>query len=847
MKELGTNYMKELKYANLEGRTALIEKLVEDYMNSSASEVSVILGNHGSGKTYVIYETINEILKRNKLRNKIQVFVPQDDELATYVSSKCLSVENIEANISLPLRFGIGFDISAAISKNNTKSQFNYISSLLRKNFSSDILICVPKYLKQDRKIRILIKLIIDNLQQLKKSFKHKIFFLISDVDKLCINDFISCTSINEYFLEDYEEDDILQYLINKHGIVTNKTELLDKIKQIKKICASNLKLVDFLYVDFVEQDISFFRALDSVVTYRLTQLKDDGLKGNISEDDMEDIILTSSLSIKSFGSDEIALVSDKPSNLVRKSLQLAENQVLLKSNSLHFYNFTCEEIQEILRKKLFCKNKERYLDYYNYYCVNEEDQYYFRAYYLWAYDNCMKDEIFALLILAYSNALKLIDLQCIQKIDSFFDTDKCSLKFSKDYRQIKTFYTMVNSDSTNFDDLKSFYDNLQRDYYELPLKAELARAFFHFMYKHLLPWDMTLKHTLSQLLQYANEKISLSLSPYPVKINPIDESVLRLRIIYDIAPFILDSLNDIELFRNLYNLISELSHRIQISSSGRSIAKYMENVFNRKAFLFVNQMQCGIFYDKAKKYFIDNNIWDEYCITLICEAGTDIVIQKYEEAMKCCYKAKRIALEKGIVIPLPQKLANNAIISNFLLYESKHSEKECLKYAQKTCKKLRKFLCRVPCATEFVIVTNICSLYIYSGDIAEYSEYKKYLEHLMECENVANLKDDDIDDFYRYYFAWFEIYKCILESKWNEANAIADNLQGFVPSLFKKQEVFWDKKLLALNKLLENKSFVNGYNFCKNLVPLNRRASELAVFFCRGLMLSDLQYTSYD
>ena len=83
--------------------------------------------------------------------------------------------------------------------------------------------------------------------------------------------------------------------------------------------------------------------------------------------------------------------------------------------------------------------------------------------------------------------------------------------------------------------------------------------------------------------------------------------------------------------------------------------------------------------------------------------------------------------------------------------------------------------------------------------------------------------------------------------SKWNEANAIADNLQGFVPSLFKKQEVFWDKKLLALNKLLENKSFVNGYNFCKNLVPLNRRASELAVFFCRGLMLSDLQYTSYD
>ena len=61
-----------------------------------------------------------------------------------------------------------------------------------------------------------------------------------------------------------------------------------------------------------------------------------------------------------------------------------------------------------------------------------------------------------------------------------------------------------------------------------------------------------------------------------------------------------------------------------------QSIAKYMENVFNRKAFLFVNQTQCNIYYDKAKKYFYDNQIWDEYCITLICEAGTDIVIQKY-------------------------------------------------------------------------------------------------------------------------------------------------------------------------------------------------------------------------
>ena len=43
------------------------------------------------------------------------------------------------------------------------------------------------------------------------------------------------------------------------------------------------------------------------------------------------------------------------------------------------------------------------------------------------------------------------------------------------------------------------------------------------------------------------------------------------------------------------------------------------------------------------QKYFYDNQIWDEYCITLICEAGTDIVIQKYNEAIQACRKAMQV------------------------------------------------------------------------------------------------------------------------------------------------------------------------------------------------------------
>lgn len=115
------------------------------------------------------------------------------------------------------------------------------------------------------------------------------------------------------------------------------------------------------------------------------------------------------------------------------------------------------------------------------------------------------------------------------------------------------------------------------------------------------------------------------------------DETILRLRIIYDIAPCVLDCLNQYDSFQCLYEKSKELSQRTHNSQKGRNLGLYIENVFNRKAFLFVNQTQCGIYYHKAKRYFKENEIWDEYCITLVCEAGTDIVIQQYEEALKCC------------------------------------------------------------------------------------------------------------------------------------------------------------------------------------------------------------------
>ena len=72
--------MKENKYKNLEGRNKLIEKLTQEYITASASEATIILGNHGSGKSHVVFEVINRIHSKNRQNNKLQVYIAEGDK-----------------------------------------------------------------------------------------------------------------------------------------------------------------------------------------------------------------------------------------------------------------------------------------------------------------------------------------------------------------------------------------------------------------------------------------------------------------------------------------------------------------------------------------------------------------------------------------------------------------------------------------------------------------------------------------------------------------------------------------------------------------------------------------------
>lgn len=110
----------------------------------------------------------------------------------------------------------------------------------------------------------------------------------------------------------------------------------------------------------------------------------------------------------------------------------------------------------------------------------------------------------------------------------------------------------------------------------------------------------------------------------------------------------------------------------------------------------------------------------------------------------------------------------------------------------------------------------------------------------------LTDIDDTNIDDFYRYYFSWFELFRNIRDEHWADADLRCNKLKGFVPALFQKQDIFWEQKNNAVKELVSSRQAITPYDFCHNLVKCNQREKSLAQFYHRGLMLSDLQYTSY-
>ena len=175
-------------------------------------------------------------------------------------------------------------------------------------------------------------------------------------------------------------------------------------------------------------------------------------------------------------------------------------------------------------------------------------------------------------------------------------------------------------------------------------------------------------------------------------------------------------------------------------------------------------------------------------------------------------------------------------------------SKSEAIEYgnimSQKLYKKSTKLLSS---PSKNVILTNVASLALYSNNIELYLKAKYDLEKSLNCLDASNVLDPNINDFYRYHFAWFEIFYNMLNGHWKKAENILLQISDFVPALFQQTETIIKEKNKYAKDLIAQKQSVDGYDFCNSLVKSINSRSLYNRLYYRGLPLSDLQYTSYN
>ena len=71
--------------------------------------------------------------------------------------------------------------------------------------------------------------------------------------------------------------------------------------------------------------------------------------------------------------------------------------------------------------------------------------------------------------------------------------------------------------------------------------KLSYHEHIFHYLYRTHSPYNQDLKLLFEECLSYANHEILLTDSVNPIKLKPMDETIVRLNIIYTVTPYLLD------------------------------------------------------------------------------------------------------------------------------------------------------------------------------------------------------------------------------------------------------------------------------------------------------------------
>jgi len=787
----------------------------------------VLVGNHGTGKKYVISNISEELQKTTG--HSVLCFV--GDQIVE-VGEQYKPTKS-EFSFSLSIYLGVSWN---EVEKGNTKT--NYILNCLRTIKSKSILIAIPDFQSCPSEVKDFINIICTNQTFFQEQLNKQISIIISSMHT--IDEFRNLFETFEF--SPYSVENIEEYVKSVLGYNKPIDDEKIKFERMQEICCSDLNLVNLLYRDLLQNSSSFSCSLSELVKQRLSALKTEGARKAISPEDLEEVILSCALSVEQFTRQEISEITERHEEIVNNSFYLSVENSLLAQITYDQFDFVSDEIKAILQQEMMRKHNSRLLSFYNYLTINRADEYLLRAYYLIRYERSVSEVSFTLLILATAKAALFNDCWTYEKILSIL-RDYGNQTMIHQYTLISQAYT--KHCEKQYEESNKLISRCEMQNMTEVGKSEINRIKFKNFY--LSNQDPTYedKQSLVYLIKVVTEGLKLPRINGAVE---VDESIQRLRIIYDIAPFILDRQNNYELFQTLYDKSREIMRQDGGRTKNAMTVKYITSIFNRKAFLFANPMQAMPYYEEAKVFFGKHRIWDEYCITLICQAGTCLACFEYEMACRLCEEALGICQEKSITLSHPKKLENNYELAKFLVFEDRCKDVYKIeKYALTLAAKFDNLAGEKPCGTKHVILTNAASLYLYGGDIENYLKIKKRIEKSLNCYDVSDISDQSVNDFYRYHFAWFELFYRMQVDDWQACENIFSMLNDFLPALFQKQENIWKMKNTAAQELIRWRKKVSGYEFSMKLVSCRFRERELSRFYHRGLMLSDLQYTSID
>lgn len=814
--------MQNKKIKGLESRDNLAKEIIENLQKGLYQTYSFI-GKNGSGRKYVMSQIINTDI----ISTSHRIFYFSVDSFIEIGSRRKTTAATISINIPYYS------SISLLLSKDNS-NKTNYIINSLKKFFTKqNLIICVNDYERLSAESQDFINVLIENRKYIEAQIKVKICILLVANKQI---PFEHCT----IYFADYNDSDVKKF-INKKYLVRND-DLLD---EIYKACGSNLNFVDFCvprirknYFDCLNSDRESIIAqlVEMELTEQCNRVYELYL---VCRGTVRDVYIACAMSEENFNCDMIGKICDLPEHIVSSIFNIMiEYKIIVSSGSLTSYRFVSELIRNELRKR--SSSNRIYLKFYNYYTEYRNDHYFLRAYYLFKSTQQIDCNVIGLLLLAISNYALYQNYDITEKINSLFGkTPEEVTNLLDSYIQACKYFNTQQYDCA-FKKLRTI------NTYQLNNvgKAELFRFVFQCEYVKQNKKDEKIFKYIGALKRFVLNEELLKLSIDENLFYTSEEYYLKLKIIFDIAPYIMDNLNDVETFEKLYDESRRVSLQANLSQS--PFYENIKNIFNRKAFLFVDLFQAESYYEEAESYFFNTENWAQYVMTLTGKSGILLSMSRFEEAIEACKSASRICKDKKLQIKQAYKIDNNRNIAAFLQYEQNNLNNKgvIMSKAKRTIDSLEQLLKQDK--VSYVVKMNLASMYLYVGNIDKYLEMKFACEKEMGCADVSDVKDKSVDDFYSYRFSWLQIFYYLICEDYDAAMNVANKLKGVVPSLsHKHNDVLWHKKLDAAKELINNRATVDSVYFCNKLFMDRRPIGQNLKFYYRGLPLSALQFTT--